>query len=56
MIRPGPTQPGALRIVRRGLEPGERFVIGGLLKARPGSTVVPKEGKVEPEPEPAPAT
>ena len=51
-IRPGPTQPGGLRIVRRGLKPEDRFVIGGLLKARPGSVVAPKEGKVEAEPAP----
>ncbi len=55
-IRPGPSQPGGLRIVRRGLKPEDRVVIGGLLKARPGAAVVPKEGKVAAEPAPTPAS
>jgi RND family efflux transporter MFP subunit len=56
VIRPGPSQPGGLRIVRRGITPEDRFVIGGLLRARPGTVVSPKEGKVEPEPAPPPAS
>jgi RND family efflux transporter MFP subunit len=56
VIRPGPSQPGGLRIVRRGIAPEDRFVIGGLLRARPGIVVSPKEGKVEPEPAPPPAS
>jgi RND family efflux transporter MFP subunit len=56
VIRPGPSQPGGLRIVRRGITPEDRFVIGGLLRARPGIVVSPKEGKVEPEPAPPPAS
>jgi RND family efflux transporter MFP subunit len=56
VIRPGPSQPGGLRIVRRGITPEDRFVIGGLLRARPGIVVSPKEGKVEPEPPPPPAS
>ena len=36
IIRPGPSQPGGLRIVRRGLAPEDRIVINGLVRARPG--------------------
>lgn len=56
VIRPGPSQPGGLRIVRDGIKPEDRFVVGGLLRARPGMVVSPKEGKVEAEPSPAPAS
>jgi len=31
-----------LRIVRKGLKPGESVVVNGLLRARPGSQVTPK--------------
>jgi RND family efflux transporter MFP subunit len=54
IIRPGPSQPGGLRIVRRGLSPDDRIVINGLIRARPGAKVAPKEGVIAPEPtEPA---
>ena len=54
IIRPGPSQPGGLRIVRRGLAPEDRIVINGLVRARPGSKVTPKDGVIAPEPtEPA---
>ena len=54
IIRPGPSQPGGLRIVRRGLEPEDRIVINGLIRARPGTKVAPKDGVIAPEPtEPA---
>ena len=49
IIRPGPSQPGGLRIVRRGLTPEDRIVINGLIRARPGTKVTPKEGKIAPE-------
>ncbi len=49
VIRPGPSQPGGLRIVRRGLEPGDRIVINGLMRARPGAKVTPTEGTIEPD-------
>jgi RND family efflux transporter MFP subunit len=32
---------GSLRIVKNGLKPDERIVVGGLMRALPGSTVVP---------------
>ena len=50
-IRPGPSQPGGLRIVRRGLDADDRLVINGLIRARPGAKVAPKEGQIEPEAE-----
>ena len=49
IIRPGPSQPGGLRIVRNGLEPTDRIVINGLLRARPGAKVAPTEGTIEPD-------
>jgi len=50
-IRPGPSQPGGLRIVRAGLTGDERIVIGGLIRARPGAKVASQEGKIEAQPE-----
>ncbi len=50
IIRPGPSQPGGLRIVRAGLERTDRIVINGLIRARPGTKVTPEEGRIEPEP------
>lgn len=49
IIRPGPSQPGGLRIVRRGLGPDDQLVINGLIRARPGAKVTPKEGTIAPE-------
>lgn len=49
-VRPGPSEPGGLRIVRHGLEPGDKIVIDGIIYARPGAKVTPKEGRIEPEP------
>jgi hypothetical protein len=49
IIRPGPSQPGGLRIIRRGIDPQDRIVINGLVRARPGAKVTPKDGKIEPE-------
>ncbi len=39
-IRPGETV-GDLLIVREGLKPGERVIVDGIQKARPGSKVNP---------------
>jgi RND family efflux transporter MFP subunit len=40
-----------LRVVEDGLKPGERVVVGdGMLRVRPGVTVVAKEGKMVPVP------
>ncbi len=49
IIRPGPSQPGGLRIVRRGLTADDRIIINGLIRARPGAKVTPKDGVIEPE-------
>jgi RND family efflux transporter MFP subunit len=46
-IRPGPIYDG-LRIVRSGLAPGDRIIINGLMRARPGAKVTSQEGKITP--------
>jgi RND family efflux transporter MFP subunit len=46
VIRPGPSQPGGLRIVREGLKGDERIIINGLLRARPGAKVTPQPGEI----------
>lgn len=43
-VRLGPNRGPLLRIVREGLEPTDRIIIGGLLRARPGGKVTPVEG------------
>ncbi len=49
IIRPGPMfDELGLRIVREGLEPTDRIIINGLLRARPGTQVTPVDGKIEP--------
>ncbi len=50
-IRPGPGYQG-LRIVRSGLSKDDVIIIDGLLRARPGATVKPEEGKIEFPPDP----
>jgi len=50
VIRPGPSQPGGLRIVREGLTGDESIIINGLIRARPGAKVDPQPGVIEPEP------
>jgi RND family efflux transporter MFP subunit len=47
-IREGPRYAGGLRIIRRGLEPGDRIVINGLMRARPGAKVDPQPGTIAP--------
>jgi len=37
-VRPGPIE-GRLRVIESGLEPGDRVVVRGILRARPGQTV-----------------
>jgi len=44
-VRPGPLYDG-LRIVRSGLEPDDRLVIDGLMRARPGAKVTPQPGEI----------
>jgi membrane fusion protein, multidrug efflux system len=38
---------GTLRAIEEGVQPGDRVIITGLLKARPGAPVTPQEGKIE---------
>jgi RND family efflux transporter MFP subunit len=44
-IRPGPIYDG-LRIVRSGLQPDDRIIINGLMRARPGAKVTPEMGEI----------
>lgn len=49
-VRPvtlGPRVDGNLRIVREGLEPNDRVIINGLMRARPGAKVTPQEGQIQ---------
>jgi multidrug efflux pump subunit AcrA (membrane-fusion protein) len=52
-VKPRIVQTGALyhglRIIRSGLDANDRVVIDGLMLARPGSPVVPVDGKISPE-------
>lgn len=45
VVRPGPRELG-LRIIRRGLEPTDRVIINGLVRARPGLPVTPELGEI----------
>lgn len=40
-------QEGPLRVIRSGLQPGDRVVINGIQRARPGATVKPVPGAIE---------
>ena len=46
VVRPGPREFG-LRIIRSGLEPTDRVIINGMVRARPGVAVTPEEGSIE---------
>ena len=46
-VEPGGLERG-LRIVRAGLQSGDRIVINGMQRVRPGAPVDPKDGRVEP--------
>jgi RND family efflux transporter MFP subunit len=51
-VKLGPVSDG-LRIVEEGLKAGERVIVGdGVLRVRPGTVVVPQEGKMLPAPSP----
>jgi RND family efflux transporter MFP subunit len=52
VVRLGPNRGAELRIVRSGLDPNDRVITSGLLRARPGSKVTVEEGKIDlPDPE-----
>jgi len=44
-IEPGPLQKDKTRVILGGLEPGERYIVVGLQRARPGMPVTPKSGE-----------
>jgi RND family efflux transporter MFP subunit len=54
LVAPKPVQLGALvdglRVVRSGLAPRDRVIIGGLHRARPGSPVAAQLGRIGPAP------
>jgi RND family efflux transporter MFP subunit len=51
-VRAGPNRGPQLRIIREGLTPGDKIIIDGLLRARPGGKVTPVEGSFDlPDPE-----
>jgi membrane fusion protein, multidrug efflux system len=37
---------GGLRVIQSGLEPGDRVVIDGLVRAIPGTKVAPQDGAI----------
>jgi RND family efflux transporter MFP subunit len=43
----GPVTDDGLRIIKSGITPDDQVIINGLLRARPGATVTPEEGKIE---------
>jgi RND family efflux transporter MFP subunit len=52
VVRLGPNRGPDLRIIRSGLDPNDRIIISGLLRARPGGKVTVEEGKIDlPDPE-----
>jgi RND family efflux transporter MFP subunit len=51
-VKTGSLQPGGLRVVEEGLSPGERVIVNGLQRVRPGAKV---EAKLEAMPGAAPA-
>jgi len=53
IVRVGPNELG-LRVIREGVEPTDRIVINGLLRARPGQPVTPEGGTIAPWPDGAP--
>jgi RND family efflux transporter MFP subunit len=51
-VRLGPNRGPELRIIRDGLQPTDRIIIDGLLRAQPGGKVTPTDGKIDlPDPE-----
>ncbi len=55
--RPVQTGPliGGLRVIRSGIAAGDRVIIGGIQRARPGQKVQPQPGKIEQQAAPAAA-
>ena len=47
----GPVAGNGLRVVSTGLQPGERIVVNGLQRVRPGSLLAPKDVRMDDRPE-----
>jgi RND family efflux transporter MFP subunit len=47
VVQPGPLVDG-LRVIRSGLDPDDRVVVDGILRARPGAKVTPQPGQITP--------
>jgi RND family efflux transporter MFP subunit len=47
-FEPGPLQEDQTRVVLAGLQPGERYIVSGLQRARPGLPVTPREAGTAP--------
>jgi RND family efflux transporter MFP subunit len=47
VVRLGPNRGSDLRIIRSGLDPNDRVIISGLLRARPGAKVTVEVGKID---------
>lgn len=45
-VEPGALQPDGLRVINKGLKAGERIVVNGLQRARPGKTVTPQPAEM----------
>jgi multidrug efflux pump subunit AcrA (membrane-fusion protein) len=46
VVQLGPLYEG-LRVVRDGVSAGDRIIINGIIRARPGAKVTPQPGKIE---------
>ena len=53
-IQPGRAVDAGLRVVEKGLEPGERIVVNGLQRVRPGQQVTPQTVPMQPQSTAAP--
>lgn len=45
VVETGPLQDGGMRVIRKGLNPGENVIVNGLQRVRPGVTVKPQPFK-----------
>ncbi len=54
-VQVGALQSNGLRVIKSGLSAGERVIVNGIQRARPGATVNPQDGSMVPEPSTKPA-
>jgi multidrug efflux pump subunit AcrA (membrane-fusion protein) len=52
-VKLGPVTDDGLRVISAGLNPGERVIINGIQRVRPGMTVKPQETAMLPPPKAA---